>query len=78
MRRGSDSQWQQQKADEASTFGHSSSFAPSSTLDSRHREAPRRARPSRGRSRKPSWLLLLILMIVVVGVALMKVLENQR
>jgi cytoskeletal protein RodZ len=75
MSKDRDSQWQQQKTDEVSTF-EQSGFTHSSTLDSRLGEDRPRQRPSSRRSRhsrKPSWLLLLILMVVLAMVAVLKV-----
>jgi hypothetical protein len=78
MSKDRDSQWQQQKTDEVSTFGQSG-FTHSSTLDSRLGEDKRRPLPSRNSrrqaNRKPSWVLLLILMVVLAGVAVLKVIS---
>lgn len=46
MSKDRDSQWQQQKTDEVSTFEHSG-FTHSSTLDSRLDKDKQRPRPSR-------------------------------
>lgn len=83
MSKDRDSQWQQQKTDEVSTFEHSG-FTHSSTLDSRLGHDKQRpatgasSRPSRRshRSRRPSWLLVLILMVLLAGVALLKVITR--
>ncbi|OGB05425.1 MAG: hypothetical protein A3G29_10710 [Burkholderiales bacterium RIFCSPLOWO2_12_FULL_64_99] len=78
MSKDRDSQWQQQKTDEVSTFEHSG-FTHSSTLDSRLGEDKRTPPPSRSSrrhaNRKPSWVLLLILMVVLAGVAVLKVIS---
>ena len=75
MSKDRDSQWQQQKTDEVSTF-EASGFTHSSTLDSRMGDDRRRPRPSRhsrrGTNRRPSWVLLLILMVLLAGVAVLK------
>ena len=79
MSKDRDSQWQQQKTDEVSTFEHSG-FTHSSTLDSRLDKDKQRPRPSRnsrrGANRRPSWVLLLILMVILAGVAVLKVGES--
>ena len=76
MSKDRDSQWQQQKTDEVSTFEHSG-FTHSSTLDSRLDKDKQRPRPSRnsrrGANRRPSWVLLLILMVILAVVAVLKV-----
>lgn len=74
MSKDRDSQWQQQKTDEVSAF-EQSGFTHSSTLDSRLGEDRRRQRPSsRRRARQPrvSWVLVLILMVLLAGVAVLK------
>ena len=72
MSKDRDSQWQQQKTDEVSTFGESG-FTHSSTLDSRLGEHKRRQRATSRRSQsKLSWVLVLILMVVLAGVAVLK------
>lgn len=75
-----DSQWQQQKTDESSTYGQSG-FRSSSSLDSRsgldkrqQRDTVRTRHYHHG-SRKPSWLLGVVLMLVVVGVAMLKIIN---
>ena len=75
MSKDRDSQWQQQKTDEVSTF-EQSGFRNSSTLDSHPGGDWRRPKPSSRRthqSKKPSWLLLLILMVLIAMVAVLKV-----
>lgn len=82
MSRDRDSQWQQQKTDEVSTF-EQSGFRQSSTLDSLPPgERPSQRRPSRrpsrrpNRSRKPSWILVLILMVLLAIVGVLKVISH--
>ncbi|MDX9843891.1 MAG: hypothetical protein RBT42_09060 [Aquabacterium sp.] len=73
MSKDRDSQWQQQKTDEVSTF-EASGFTHSSTLDSRSHESPRRQRRSSRRAQpRASWVLVLILMVLLAGVAVLKV-----
>lgn len=74
MSKDRDSQWQQQKTDEVSTF-EQSGFTHSSTLDSRLGEDRQRQRSSSRRhhgGRKPSWVLMLILMVVLAMVVVLK------
>lgn len=73
MSKDRDSQWQQQKTDEVSTF-EASGFTHSSTLDSRlHEDKRRQQRTSRRSQPRASWVLVLILMVLLAGVAVLKV-----
>lgn len=69
-----DKQWQQDKTDEVSGF-EQSSFYQSSTFDSRLSEGKARQRRPARKRRQPSWVLVGILMVVLAGVALLKVLS---